>query len=187
MKTKEYEQMKEFFYSKICKNVAYKIDLKDKAMYSDYFTPQPFKEACYIQFASSYLSLTNPQDKNLYYIDSYDSFVFGIYLVNYGDKIELTDFNRTWECGVTEFEGSGLACIHYNDVKELVQKNGFSMEKTEIHKETTLKTFVKDAITLTKLMLMINYIKDKPPYLTYNKNIRKDIQSLKKSWLDKNN
>ena len=186
MKTPEYEKMKEFFNSKMNKVVSYELDFDNKCMYSDYFWPEKFLENCYIHFHGSYLSAKNPQPQHLHYIDSYDSFVFGIYLVNYGDRIELTDFNRTWECGVTEFEGSGLFSKHYNLVKDLVEKHGFCMEKTEIHKVTTPKTFIKDAITLTKIMLIINYIKDKPPYLTYNKYIREDIQALKKTWLDKN-
>ena len=183
MKTQEYEKMKEFFNSNKDKFVFYQLDFDNKCMYSDYFWPQPFKENCYIHFHSSYISANKPQNKELYYIDSYDSFVFGIYLVNYGDRIELTDFNRTWECGVEEFEGSGLFSKYYDLVKEIVTKHGFCMEKTEIHKVTTLKTFVKDAIALTKIMLMVNYIKDKPPYLSYNKYIKEDIHALRKSWL----
>ena len=95
----------------------------------------------------------------------------------------MSDLNRTWECGVEECEGSGLPYIHLDLVKKLVSQHGYSMEKTEIHKTTSLRTFVKDAITLTKIMLMINYIQDKPPYLSYKKPIQQDIRALRATWL----
>ena len=182
MKTSQYQQMKEYFERNIDKFVCYRIDTRDTPMCTDYFRSEPFNQACFIQFVGPHLSFNNPQNPDLYYIDSYDSFVFGIYLVNYGDHIELSDFNRTWECGVEAFEGNGLFALHIDAVRDFVTKNGFCLDKTQIRKTTSLDTFVDDAITLTKIMLMINYMQDKPPYLTFKKPIQEDIRALRKSW-----
>ena len=71
---------------------------------------------------------------------------------------------------------------HLNKVKEVASANKLTITETEIHKITSKKTFIDDAIKLIKVMLMINYMKDKPPYISGNKYIWEDVRSLKASW-----
>ncbi|MBO7218372.1 MAG: hypothetical protein J6V40_00135 [Clostridia bacterium] len=182
--SKEYfYKMREFFVDKE-KTGHIPIEVQtNKDMYTDYYRPVDYEDYFYVYYK---ISTVGSDSSVCYeeYIDSYDSFVFGIYFTLYTDgKIVVTDYNRTWECGVTEAESSGLVYKHFDKYKALVEKYGFYLEQeTCIMKDTNIDTFVDDAITLTKVMLMLNYIQDKPPYIKYNKQIRKDINRLIKDW-----
>ena len=174
--------MKEFFIDKERNgHIPIKVEQNDY-MYTDYYRPKKFEDHFFVHYL---ISIVGSKDECYEdYIDSYDSFVFGIYFVLYDDgHIEITDFNRTWECGVTEAESSGLVYKYFDKYKSLVEKYGCTLEdNTCIRKETNIDTFIDDAITLTKVMLMANYIEDKPPYIKYNKQIRKDINMLVADW-----
>lgn len=76
---------------------------------------------------------------------------------------------------------------HFDKVQKVVNAHGLELKElisngTEIRKITSINTFVIDAIKLIKVMLMVNYMKDKYPYISGNKCIWEDIRALKQSW-----
>lgn len=179
----DFYKMKRFFEDRKNNFVIYDVNNKDSSRYSHYFTPPKYEDIFYLEFDAGYF---NARDDK-YYIDPYDSFVFGMQFVNYGDRIEVTDYNRSFECGVEEAEGNGLMAKHFDKVQKVVNAHGLELKElisngTEIRKITSLNTFVLDAIKLIKVMLMINYMKDTYPYISGNKNIWEDIRALKQSW-----
>ena len=183
MSKEDFYKIKQFFMDKE-KNGHIPIEVQtNKNMYTDYYTPETFEDCFFIYYKISSVG----SESSVYYedyIDSYDSFVFGIYFVLYEDgRMVVTDYNRTWECGVTEAESSGLIYKHFDKYKAVVEKYGFILEQdTCIMKDTTTSTFIDDAILLTQVMLMANYIVDSPPYIKLNKQIKKDISLLKSDW-----
>lgn len=182
----QFDSIRCFFEERSNKYVEYTVNSNPGNEHTYYFSPPPFQRDFYIRFASPHLS----EVYQFYRIDSYDSFVFGIYFIDYGNRIEVSDMNRTWECGVEAFEGTGLMAKHLPLVKQKVEDYGFDAlnfglemgKTTELHKVTTEKTFVSDAISLVELMLLINHIKPTPPHLRKNKYIRQEIDALQKSW-----
>lgn len=183
-----FEKIKRFFVERERNGVYYKVitDRKDMFIYSDYFTPKPFQDIFYIEFLTELITCppTPAPWEGGHYIDQYDSFVFGIYFVHYGDRIDVTDFNRTWECGYEAFEGSELPRIHFDLLQKIVREHGFdvNISDTEIKKSVTENSFQEDAVNLIKVMLMINFIKADPPYIEENESIRTDIAALRKVW-----
>lgn len=181
--SEDFSKIKSFFIDRQNDFVIYKVTDKDSSLHSHYFTPPKYEDIFYLEFDAGYFNALD--DKH--YIDPYDSFVFGIQFVNYGDRIEVTDFNRSFECGVEEFEGNGLMAKYFDKVQKVARSHGFELKSletcdTEIRKVTSISTFAIDAVKLIKVMLMINYMKDTYPYISGNKNIWEDIRALKKSW-----
>jgi len=181
----DFLKMKDFFLERQKEYVFYRVKpLSYREAYSDYCLIDRFRDGFTVEF--DWRRDDNPE---LYGIESYDSFVFGIYCLYYEDKIVLTDLNRSWECGVEAFEGSGLAAVHFDEMADFIKKHGYSLsdkprQDTIIAKETDIESFVRDAIELVRIMLTINRIDDTPPYLHEDsKEILNDISALEASWL----
>lgn len=185
---KEYSdflKIKEFFIEREDEYVFYRVKpLHYRDARTDYCNAPRFKDGFHIEF-----DWRCGGDPTKYGIASYDSFVFGIYCAYYGDRIEFTDFNRTWECGVEAYEGTGLFARHFDEVEAMLKRHGygFSTEQgcpTVIQKATSTETFARDAIELVRVMLLINCITDEPPYINEdNPDILNDIAALEDSWL----
>lgn len=181
----DFLKIKEFFTERQREYVLYNVKpLSYGDAYSDYCTIERFRDGFSLEFpwdAEDYPELCA--------IDPYDSFSFGIYCMYYGDRIELSDCNRTWECGVEAYEGTGLASTHYDEMAEYISKHGFALgghEKlgTVIKKVTGIDSFVRDAIELIRVMLTVNRIDEEPPYLHEdNPYVLQDVAALEQSWL----
>lgn len=176
----DFQVIKNFFISRQNDYVVYHVE--DKECGSAYYMPYSKAEDFYLRFEGVHLGVDHGKDR--YVIDSYDSYVFGFYVVNYGDKVVLTDNRRSIECGISP-EGNLVDREQVIEIQKLVEKSGFSLQNDEILKETTAERFVEDVIELVRLMLLINYVDRKPPYIKMNGEIRKDVQALKKSWKKK--
>lgn len=184
---KEYSdflKIKDFFIKRQDEYVFYRVKpLHHGDVFSDYCRPPYFKDGFYIEFDWRF------EDPTKYAIDSYDSFVFGIYCTYHGDRIVLSDYNRTWECGVEAYEGTGLFGQHFDEVEALIKRHGYDFAKergceTVIQKVTSNETFARDAIELIRIMLLINRITDEPPYVNEDDpSVLCDISALEKSWL----
>ena len=187
---KEYSnflKIKDFFTEREDEYVFYRVKpLHYGDVCNDYCRAPRFKDGFCIEFDWNF------DDDTKYAIDSYDSFVFGIYCTYYGDRIEFSEFNRTWECGVEAYEGTGLFGKHFNEVEAMIKRHGYDFSKergceTVIQKVTTLDTFARDAIELIRIMLLVNRITDEPPYINEDDpNVLNDIRALEESWLTDN-
>ncbi len=180
----EFLKMKEFFTEREDEYAVYRVKrLGFGDARSDYCDTDRFRDGFHIEFD------WRTDDPTRYGIESYDSFVFGIYCAYYGDRIEFTDFNRTWECGVEAYEGTSLMAEHFDEVESFINKHGYcfsdkNRQGTVIHKVTSPETFVRDAIELVRVMLTINCIDDTAPYVHEdNTDVLHDIAALEQSWL----
>ena len=176
----DFQKIKDFFLERKDDYVVYHVE--DRSSDSAYYRPYSNTEDFYLRVEGVFLGVDH--GKNRYIIDSYDSFVFGLYFVDLGDKIIITDNRRSIECG-TAAEGSLTEREQFLAMQELIKESGFVLDGDEILKETSVATFVEDAIKLIRLMLVINYAKRTPPYFKMNGEIRKDVRALKKSWKKK--
>ncbi len=181
----DFLKMKKFFFERQREYVLYDVTpLSYRDAYSDYCSVDRFKDAFALNF-----NWNNSENPDLYGIDPYDSFVFSIHCIYYDDRIELTDGNRTWECGVEAYEGTGLFATYFDSVEEFVNRHGYSFsdkarQETVIRKTTDIDSFARDAIELVRIMLLINRIDEEPPYIHEdNPIVLRDISALEKSWL----
>ncbi len=181
----DFLKIKEFFTARQREYVLYNVKpLSYGDAYSDFCPIERFRDGFLLEF-----DLDAEDYPGLYAIDPYDSFTFSINCVYYGDRIELTDCNRTWECGVEAFEGTGLAATHYDEMAAFVKAHGYSLGGDErlgtvIKKVTSVDSFVRDTIELIRIMLTINRIDEVPPYLHEDKpEVVGDIEALEESWL----
>ena len=181
----DFLKIKEFFTERQRECVFYNVKpLSYGDANSDYCTIERFKDGFAIEFPWD-----TPENSDLYAIDSYDSFEFSIYCICYSDRIEFTDCNRTWECGVEAFEGTGLASTYYDSMADFVKKYGYTLGGnkqfgTVIKKQTNIDGFVRDAIDLVRIMLSINRIDEEPPYIHEdNPEVLDNISYLTESWL----
>ena len=179
----DFLRIKEFFIEREGEYVFYRVKpFHFRDAYNDYCRSSHFKDGFYIEFDWRC-------DTDRYAMDSYDSFVFGFWCAYYGDRIEFSDCNRTWECGVEAYEGTGLFAKHFDEVEAVIKRHGYSFStqsgcETVIQKVTSTDTFVRDAIELVRLMLLINRITGEPPYINEDDpDVLDDIRALEESWL----
>ena len=179
----EFQKIKDFFLAHQTGYVCYAVEDTDAHLYSDYFSPPPKQDCFYLYFDGGWREC----DPARYYIDPYDSFTFGISFVDYGDRVEVTDGNRTWECCCEAFEGNGLLGKHIDMVSRTTADFGFlpiSLDPftTELHKVTTPETCARDAVALVKLMLMCNRLSETHPYLHDDASVEEVVSALNKTW-----
>lgn len=180
--TQSFQKMLAFFEARRDKHVVYDV-VANENIRIDYYDDIRCGCDCVQNF-----TLIFPVDKagrKGYFIDGYDDYVFDMHVIDYGDRIEVTDGCRFVMCAYDSYEGSTFLpkCETLRD--EYIQRYGFEYEPGgQIRKVTTEETFVRDVINLIRLLLIFNYVDENPPHIRENDNIKEDIAALEKSWLE---
>lgn len=100
-------------------------------------------------------------------IETYDSFVFEVYIFLYEDgTIECSDGYGTFE-KFEAYEGSDLPFINIDKYKSFINCQGLEFEDYEIFKVTSLDTFKEDVDLITQTMLTLNDVQESEPYIKY--------------------
>ena len=125
-----FDQMKEFFLQHREKLVAYRVidsTVRTQEMHLPEYVCENIlnnpnvKDFFVIEFPCN-------SNTSLIEIDSLDSFVFDLYFVDYGDKITITDAQRTVDCGVEAYEGNGVIFTQKAVTEHYLAKNGLQFD-----------------------------------------------------------
>lgn len=180
-----FEQMKEFFLQHSEKFVAYHVIDSNARKQATHLPQYVYENILKNPNVKDFFVLEFPYNSNtgLTEIDSLDSFVFDLYFIDYGDKIIITDAQRTVECGVEAYEGNGIIFMQKAITEKYLAKNGLQFIDNAIVKETSLQTFTQDTITLVKTMQTLNNAQPYPPYLLELDCAHETVDILTRCWV----
>ena len=182
----DFEKIKQFFTTHQGRFVGYNVidsdTVKSKGFPSDYL----YKYILHTDDVKDFFALEFPFDSKtgLVDVDSLDSFVFDFYFVDYGDKIVIDDAGRTFLCGVEAYEGNGVIANHSDVTDNYLAKNGLSyVNGYGIAKQTSIATFVQDAITFVKVLQTLNNAQPYPPYVLELDDAKEVVDVLTRCWV----
>ncbi len=181
----DFEKIKNFFLERVDNFVHYKVLDKSDKLQEGYLSQFVYEKIINDTEVDDFFAIEFPFtcEENLHCIDSLDSFTFDFYFLSLGDKIVITDAERTFECGVEAFEGNGVLAEKLDRVREYLERNGMELNEYAIIKQTSIHSFVSDAITFTRVLQTLNNIQPYPPYILELDEAREVEEVLTRAWI----
>ncbi len=181
----DFQKIKEFFLQRCGKFVEYSVIDSDARKCEKHLPEYVCQNIINNPGVKDFFVLNFPFYSNagLVEIDSFDSFVFEFYFIDYGDKIVISDAKRTFDCGVEEYEGNGVILAQKTVVEKYLLKNGLQSIDNDIVKQTSLQTFVQDTVAFVKALQTLNNAQPYPPYILELDSARETVDALTRCWV----